>query len=89
MIHEMNSEQTVKVHTLNRTVNEFALNKVSDSERDVLQGWQGANHVCFVLSACFSRKAESRWITFALDLTATLTAKTQKTKKIKNDNMDT
>lgn len=42
---------------LNKRVYEFARNKMSDSEGDALQGSQGANRVCFVLSVRFSRKA--------------------------------
>lgn len=79
----------VEVRTLNKTVYEFALNKMSDSERNVLQGLQGANNVCFVLSVRFSRKAESRWLKIVLDLTGILNAKTEKTKKTKNGNMST
>lgn len=62
---------------------------MSDSERDELQGLQGANNVCFVLSVGFSRKAESRWLKIVLDLTGILSAKAEKKKKTTNGNMST
>lgn len=62
---------------------------MSDSERDDLQGLQGANNVCFVLSVGFSRKAESRWLKIVLDLTGVPSAKAGKKKKTKNGNMST